>query len=142
MTNYRLPVKNMTINDFKKLPVWQESIRITKIIYDISSRKEFSRDFGLRDQIRRAIVSVSSNIVEGFEKSNNNELVRYLRISKGSVGEVRNQLEIAKAVGYIAEKEMIEIDDKLLNLASQVGGFIKYLEDKKKTIRNSKSVIK
>lgn len=132
----------MIINDFKKLPVWQESIRITKIIYDISSRKEFSKDFGLRDQIRRAIVSVSSNIVEGFEKSNNNEFIRYLRIAKGSVGEVRNQLEIAKVVGYATKEEANKIDEGLLSLASQIGGFIKYLENKRKIIRNSSSAIK
>lgn len=122
----------MTINDFKKLQIWQESIRITKIIYDISAQKEFSRDFGLRDQIRRAIVSVSSNIVEGFEKNNNNEFIRYLRISKGSAGEVRNQLEIARVVGYITEEEMNKIDMELISLASQIGGFIKYLENKRK----------
>ncbi len=122
----------MTINDFKKLPIWQESLRNTKIIYDISSTKEFSRDFGLRDQIRRAIVSVSSNIVEGFEKNNNNEFIRYLRIAKGSLGEVRNQLEIAKIVEYITEEEMNKIDQELINLSSQIGGFIKYLETKRR----------
>ncbi len=132
----------MTITDFKDLPIWKESIRVTKIIYDISAKKEFSKDFGLRDQIRRAIVSVSSNIVEGFEKSNNNELVRYLRIAKGSVGEVRNQLEIARIVGYAGKDEAESLDKELLNLASQIGGFIKYLEEKKKIIRNSKSVMK
>lgn len=122
----------MTITDFKDLPIWKESIRLTKKIYEISARGKFNKDFGLRDQIRRAIVSVSSNIVEGFEKSNNNELVRYLRISKGSVGEVRNQIEIAKIVGYLKGIEAENLDEELLNLASQIAGFIKYLEEKKK----------
>jgi four helix bundle protein len=128
----------MTITDFKDLPIWQESIILTKEIYDISAKKEFSRDFGLRDQIRRAIVSVSSNIVEGFEKSNNNELVRYFKISKGSVGEVRNQIEIAKIVGYVSESEAAVLDKELLNLASQIAGFIKYLEEKKKLAISNK----
>ena len=122
----------MTITNFKDLPIWKDSIRLTKTIYDISARSEFSKDFGLRDQIRRAVVSVSSNIVEGFEKSNNNELVRYLRISKGSLGEVRNQIEIAKVVGYMTEVECASLDKELADLGSQIAGFIKYLETKKK----------
>ncbi len=58
----------MKIQKFEDLNIWKDSLKITKDIYDLTSKKEFSRDFGLRDQIRRAIVSVSSNIVEGFEK--------------------------------------------------------------------------
>lgn len=130
----------MTITDFKELPIWQQSMILTKTIYAVSAKKEFSQDFGLRDQIRRAIVSVSSNIVEGFEKSNNNELVRYLRISKGSVGEVRNQIEIAKIIGYIHEDEAARLDKQLLNLASQIAGFIKYLEEKKKLAISNKKL--
>lgn len=122
----------MKIKNFEDLDIWKLALLITKQIYDLSAKKDFSRDFGLSNQIRRAVVSISSNIVEGFEKSNNNEFVRYLRISKGSVGEVRNQLEIAKTVGYINEKELEDIDKRLIELAAQIGGFIKYLEMHKK----------
>lgn len=95
----------MRINRFEDLQIWKLSLKITRDIYDITSKKEFSKDFGLRDQIRRAIISVSSNVVEGFEKNNNNEFIRFLKMSKGSVGEVRNQLHIALIVGYITQKE-------------------------------------
>jgi len=122
----------MRINNFKDLKIWRLALLITKEIYDLSSKKEFGRDFGLRDQIRRAIVSVSSNIVEGFEKNNNNEFIRYLKITKGSIGEVRNQLEIAHIVGYITKDELSNTDEKLLDLAAQTGGFIKYLETKRR----------
>lgn len=122
----------MKITKFEELKIWQLSLKITKIIYDLTSKEKFARDFGLRDQIRRAIISVSSNIVEGFEKNNNNEFVRYLRISKGSVGEARNQLYIAVAVGYITKLEFETINEKLIDLSKQIGSFINYLISKKR----------
>lgn len=69
------------------------------------NQPKFNKDFKLRDQVRGAIISVSSNIVEGFEKNNNNEFIRFFKIAKGSVGEVRNQLFIALAVGYISQAQ-------------------------------------
>ncbi len=122
----------MKIQRFEDLKIWKLSLKITKDIYDLTNRKEFSKDFSLRDQIRRAIISVSSNIVEGFEKNNNNEFIRFLKIAKGSVGEVRNQLYIALAVDYITEQEFDKINKELEDLANQIGGFIVYLEKKRK----------
>ena len=121
----------MKIKKFEDLPVWKLSRRITKEIYDLAAKEKFSKDYGLRDQLRRAIVSVSSNIVEGFEKNNNNEFVRFLKIAKGSAGEARNQLYIAHAVGYISQKEFDNINHGLEDLARQIGGFIVYLQKKK-----------
>ncbi|MFA5985764.1 MAG: four helix bundle protein [Parcubacteria group bacterium] len=80
----------MKINKFEELNIWKESLTLTKEIYETTARGFFVKDRGLQDQIRRAIVSISSNIVEGFEKNNNNEFVRFLKISKGSLGEVRD----------------------------------------------------
>jgi four helix bundle protein len=128
----------MKINKFEDLGIWKLSLRITKDIYDFSAKKEFSRDFGLRDQIRRAAVSISSNIVEGFEKNNNNEFIRFLKISKGSVGEVRNQLYISLVVNYITKSEFDKTNKELENLAGQIGGFIAYLQNK----RNDKQFLK
>jgi four helix bundle protein len=123
----------MKIKKFEDLPIWQLALKITKEIYELTNKKEFSKDFSLRDQIRRAIISVSSNIVEGFEKNNNNEFIRFLKIAKGSVGEVRNQLYIALAVNYIKEQEFDKINKELEDLANQIGGFIVYLEKKRKS---------
>ena len=122
----------MKIIRFEDLSIWKLSLKITKNIYDISANNKFSKDFGLRDQIRRAIISVSSNIVEGFEKNNNNEFIRFLKISKGSVGEVRNQLYIALSVEHITEYEFAELNKELVDLANQIGKFIQYLENKRK----------
>ena len=122
----------MKYKKFEELPIWKLSLELTKEIYDLTSKKNFSQDFGLKNQIRRAIISVSSNIVEGFEKNNNNEFIRFLKIAKGSVGEVRNQLYIALAINYISQKEFYKTNKNLENLANQIGGFIQYLEEKRK----------
>jgi four helix bundle protein len=119
------------IQKFENFPVWKLSLKVTKEIYDLTSKGNFSKDFGLRDQIRRAVISISSNIVEGFEKNNNNEFVRFLKIAKGSAGETRNQLYIALAIGYITQEEFDKINYEIENLAGQIGGFIVYLQKKK-----------
>lgn len=113
----------MKIQKFEELNIWKSSLIITKDIYDLTAKGNFSKDYGLRDQIRRSAVSISSNIVEGFEKNNNNEFVRFLKIAKGSSGEVRNQLYIALAINYIDKKEFNNINAKLEDVANQIGGF-------------------
>ncbi len=128
----------MKITKFEDLNIWKLSLKITKLIYDISADKYFIKDFGLKDQIRRAAVSISSNIVEGFEKNNNNEFIRYLKIAKGSIGEVRNQLFISKEVNYISVIEFNNINKLLLDLANQTGSFISYLEKTRKLSKLAK----
>jgi four helix bundle protein len=140
----------MKYKRFEDLPIWKEAIRLTKEIYDISSEGKWGRDFALRDQIRRAIVSVSSNIAEGYEKNNNNELIRFLRIAKGSLGEVRNQIYIAFTVNYINNNKLSSLSRKMEDLSSDIGGFIVYLQKHKNKqtynpqsiIRNTQSVIR
>jgi len=125
----------MKIESFRDLEIWKLSLVITKLIYDVTAKERFSKDFPFRDQIRRAILSVSSNIVEGFEKNNNNEFIRFLRIAKGSAGEALNQIEIALIVGYISKEEHENIAGKLESVLKQIGKFISYL-DKTRKLRN------
>lgn len=122
----------MRIIKFEDLNIWKLSLVITKEVYDLTAKKEFSRDFCLRDQIRRSVISISANIVEGFEKNNNNEFIRFLKISKGSTGETRNHLRIALIIGYITKEEFDRTDNKLKDLANQTGKFISYLENKRR----------
>jgi len=119
----------MKINKFEELDIWKRSIEITKNIYELTSENKFIKDYGLQNQIRRAIVSISSNIVEGFERNNNNEFIRFLKIAKGSCGETRNQLYIALKIDYIKQNIFNEMNDKLISLSNQMGCFIKYLEN-------------
>jgi len=121
----------MKITKFEELNIWRVSIEITKEVYQLTKKDVFHKDFGLQSQIRRASVSISSNIVEGFEKNNNNGFVRYLRIAKGSIGELRNQLYISLAINYIDKKDFSEIDRRLELLAMKIGRLISYLTYKR-----------
>jgi four helix bundle protein len=86
------------IEKFEDLSVWQEGLKMAIDVYKIFAQ---SREYGLKDQITRACVSVPSNIAEGFERNSNKEFIRFLKISKGSSGEVRTQIYIAMGVGII-----------------------------------------
>jgi len=121
----------MKITKFEELNIWRVSIEITKEVDQLTKKDVFHKDFGLQSQIRRASVSISSNIVEGFEKNNNNGFVRYLRIAKGSIGELRNQLYISLAINYIDKKDFSEIDRRLELLAMKIGRLISYLTYKR-----------
>lgn len=94
-----------TIKSFEDLICWQKARQLTKFIYQITAKDSFSRDFGLKDQIRRAVVSIMSNIAEGFDRGTKIELINFFFIAKGSCGEVKCQLYIALDSGYISQIE-------------------------------------
>ena len=83
------------ITRFEEIDCWRKSRELTKSIHQITLKQRFSRDFGLRDQIRRAAVSVLSNIAEGFERDGDKEFIQFLSLAKGSCGEIRAQLYVA-----------------------------------------------
>ena len=90
-----------TIRIVEELEAWQKARELVKAIYEMTKRGEFSRDFGLRDQIRRASVSVMSNIAEGFERGGSTKFIHFLSMAKGSAGEVESQRYVALDAGYI-----------------------------------------
>jgi len=93
--------KKQPVRRFEDLIAWQRARTLTRDIYKISDTAGFARDFGLRDQIRRAAVSVMSNIAEGFERNRQGEFHQFLSIAKASCGELRAQLYVALDVGYL-----------------------------------------
>lgn len=115
----------MKISKFEDLEIWKESLTITRNIYDLLAKKEFNLEFELKNQIKRAVLSISSNIVEGFEKNNNNEFIRFLKISKGSTGEVRSQINIAFAINRINKEEFNSINESLISLSNKIGSLPK-----------------
>ena len=116
-----------TFQNFEEIEAWQKARRLTQDIYNISNHGLFSKDFGLRDQIRRASVSIMSNIAEGFERNGTKEFVQFLAIAKGSVGEVKGQLYVALDQGYINQDTF----DRLFVLSTEtgrmIGGLMNYL---------------
>lgn len=117
------------VERFEELEVWQGARAVVQAIYQIAASGTFSRDYGLRDQIRRAVVSVPSNIAEGFSRHSNKEFIQYLFIAKGSAAEVQSQLYIALDQGYISQEQFDEIYKQLETVAKQISRFITYLKD-------------
>ncbi len=95
----------MRVARFEDLAVWKKSKELSLGIYRMTNEGSFSRDFGLKDQIRRAAVSVMSNIAEGFEQYSRSEFRHFLSIARGSASEVRSQLHLAHELGYVPEPE-------------------------------------
>ena len=98
-----------TIKRFEEILVWQEANRLAVMVYAVTCKGMFAKDFGLKDQIQRAAVSVSSNIAEGFSRSGNKEFTNFLWIATGSATEVQSQLHIAREIGYISDESFSEI---------------------------------
>lgn len=116
------------IERFEEILSWQSGRELCNLVYTLTKNELFSRDFGLRDQIRRAAVSVISNIAEGFESQNNRTFVRYLYIAKASSGEVRAQAYIALDQSYISQEEFDQLYALTTQTSRRIAGFIIYLE--------------
>ncbi len=117
------------IDRFEELNALRSAREAAILIYDVSDRDEFSRDFALKNQIRRAAISVVSNIAEGFERDGNKEFVNFLSIAKASCGEVRAQLYIALDRGYVSKHEFEAIASKLKETSQTIYGLMKYLKN-------------
>ena len=97
------------VERFEDLIAWQKARQLTRLVYQVTSRGNFGKDFGLRDQIRRSAISVMSNIAEGFDRAGRAEFHQFLVIAKGSSAEVRSQLYVAFDAGYLAESEFKDL---------------------------------
>ncbi|MEI8064161.1 MAG: four helix bundle protein [Verrucomicrobiota bacterium] len=116
------------IERFEDIAAWQKARELTREIYCITKSGEFARDFGLRDQIRRAAVSIMSNIAEGFERGGDKEFGQFLAVAKGSVGEVQAQLYVALDAGYVDKKVFAQLYALAEETGQLIGGFMKYLQ--------------
>lgn len=118
----------MRAERFEDLEVWKVTRQLVNTIFGLTQNRTFARDRGLIDQMRRASVSILSNIAEGFERGGNAEFTRFLYIAKGSSGELRSQLYVALDQAFITQEEFNVTGDLLLSVSQQLGGFIKYLK--------------
>lgn len=119
-----------TIERFEDIKAWQAARDLVAVVYRVSGRGKFEKDFGLRDQIRLASVSVMSNIAEGFERGSDKEFCRFLYIAKGSAGEVRSHLFVASDLGYLTSDEFDDLRARAEEVAKALSGFITYLAPK------------
>ena len=114
----------MAIQKFEEILSWQKSKDLAIFVY-----KSFKdcRDFAFRDQLQRAIISISNNIAEGFERGGDKELKYFLYVAKGSCGEVRSMSYIALELGYVNKEEFEQIYSSTNEISRLLGGFIKKL---------------
>jgi four helix bundle protein len=115
------------IRSFEDLNAWKKARSLTNQIYDLTIKGDFSRDFGLKDQIRRAAVSIGSNIAEGYERDGDKEFVQFLYVAKGSCGEVRAQLYIARDRQYLTDQQFNDAFGTAMEVNKMISGLIKYL---------------
>lgn len=116
------------IQRFEDVRAWQMARRLTVGIYAACRLEPFSHDFGFKDQITRAVVSISSNIAEGFERGSDKDFVRFLYIAKGSAGEVRSLLYGALDLGYLPMETFNRLLSEVVDISNALSKFIGYLE--------------
>ncbi len=117
----------MGVTRFEDLAGWRKARGLASAIYRITGYEPFMWDFGLRNQIQRAAVSVMSNIAEGFERYSNREFAHYLSIARGSLAEVRSQLYVALDMNYIGQDEFESLKEDCLEIQRILGGLRKSL---------------
>jgi four helix bundle protein len=118
----------MEVKNFEDLEIWKDARLLTKAIYQLTRDAGFAKDFALRDQIRRASVSVMSNIAEGFERAGNQEFVQFLHVAKASCGEVRSQLYVALDQSYLTQKDYNDASKSFRRLSIMISNLIDYLK--------------
>ncbi len=120
-----------TIRKFEDIEAWQKARELSHAVYACSSAGRFGKDFALRDQMRRAAVSVMANIAEGFERGGSLEFAQFMAVAKGSAGEVEAQMYVALDEGYISTEEFERMRDLTSSTKKLIAGFMKYLRTSK-----------
>jgi len=124
--------KRKPIRSFEDLLVWQLAIELVKEIYLITTKGLLKNDFGLKDQFRRAAISIPTNIAEGFERRSRKEYLLFLNISKGSAGELRSLLRVAAEIGYLELSDYEALSAKTSRVSASLANQMKSL----RSVRN------
>jgi len=111
--------------NYEDLKCWHRAKDLAVDTYRLSMNGNLNQDFGLRDQLRKSAISVMSNIAEGKERGNPSEFVRFLNVAKASAAELRTQFIIAREVGYLAEGDFLDFEDKIIRISAMLGALIK-----------------
>jgi len=115
------------ITRFEDIEAWQRARELARTVYRFTADGPFFRDLALRDQIRRAAVSVMANIAEGYERGGDKEFLQFLAVAKGSCGEIRSHLCVALDQGYLAEKEYTLAHERATEVSRMIAGLMKHL---------------
>jgi len=126
----------MNFKTFEDIEAWQKGRLVVKEIYSITKTENISKDYALCNQMRRAAISIISNIAEGFDRDGNKEFIQFLSIAKGSCSELLAQCIVAHDIGYINEDVLKDLRKELVAVNNLVGGLMVYL--KKSGIKGKK----
>ncbi len=126
------------VTRFEDLIAWQKARLLAQSISTLLSEEPFSKDFALKDQMRRSSISIPANIAEGFERDGNKEFIKFLSIAKGSAGELRSHLLLALDQGYLSNSDYEPIETQLLETSRVIGGLMNYLKRTEKKGRKFK----
>jgi len=113
------------IKKFEDMIAWQKARNLSNLIYSYSNKNNFEKDFALKDQIRKSAISIMSNIAEGFERNSKMQLKYFLNIAKGSSGELRSQLYIARDQNYISEEQFHDLTRMTVEISKILNKFIR-----------------
>jgi len=116
-----------TFRRVEDIEAWQKARELTKVVYQLSGRGHFAKDFGLRDQIRRASVSIMANIAEGFERDGTGEFIQFLAIAKGSAAEVLSHAYVAFDQGLIHQSDLDWLNEKTSEVRRMMAALMTYL---------------
>jgi four helix bundle protein len=115
---------------FEEFEVYKKGILLAKLVFKLLDNKSFEREYGFKDQIKRAVISITNNIAEGSEYNSNKQLIKYLKISKGSCAEVRSMLVLARELGFCEQNQIDESYSLSIEISQNLSNFIKYLNSK------------
>lgn len=115
---------------FEEFEVHKKGVELTKQVFKLLNKTTLDKEFGFKDQIKRAVISITNNIAEGSEYNNNKQFIRYLKIAKGSCAEVRNMLVLARELEFCSKNEIQETFILSIEISQNISNFIKYLNSK------------
>ena len=115
-----------TVQNFEDLDIWKKARYITRLVYQDFQK---NKDYGFRDQIQRAAVSIMNNIAEGFCRGSDAEFKQFLKVSKGSAGEIKNMYYVAEDINYLKAETCIERRNSIQGLSNGISSIMKYLKD-------------
>lgn len=109
---------------FEEFEVYQKGIQLAKLVFKLLEIKYFEKEYSFKNQIKRAVISITNNIAEGSEYNNNKQLFRYLKISKGSCAEVRSMLILSREIGFCSQSEIEESYKTSIEISQNLSNFI------------------
>jgi len=127
----------MAIERFEDIEAWQAARELTRRIYKATAKEQFARDYGLRDQVQRAAVSIMANIAEGFDSQTNRAFIQFLGYALRSATELQSHLYVALDQGYISQDEFDELYQLAVRVKNMVHGFIRYLRTSERNVKPS-----